>query len=333
MNCYTLRTRALGLLLWCVAAAPAWAYLGSFQPADGYHVQSGTILGDVSLYNAGQYGANAGGGPGPTQIAADSGLWKLLSPVGGYFGTVADRNAAVAGGPPYPPTPPNTIPAYIVGNHTSGRNLDGSNLALRNDTPIGTGPMIYEYSLDSFDFGGPAPTSITSGPVLTEFYFCPNPGDTPNPGSVPGDKFTMSFKDSLGNVGLQWGYARDNSVYWRTSPSNNWTPTAFVADQTNWDGLRVDIDLSADTFGIDYFDVSANTWTNIVPTGTALGQALQDLSVLRWQLEDGLFAGVGGKNFFDDFSFTVPIPEPSAIALIGFMACGFGAVALRRRLG
>ena len=105
-----------------------------------------------------------------------------------------------------------------------------------------------------FDFGGPAPASVTSGPVLTEFYFCPNPGDTSDPSGAPSkDKFTMSFKDSLGNIGLEWGYARDNAVYWRTSPSNPWTPTAFVADQTNWDGLRVNIDLTLDTFGVDDF--------------------------------------------------------------------------------
>ena len=65
---------------WCAvmllvgSATPALAYLGSFTPNDGYHVQSGLVYGDVSYYNAGQYGANAGGGPGPTQITANSGL-------------------------------------------------------------------------------------------------------------------------------------------------------------------------------------------------------------------------------------------------------------------
>jgi hypothetical protein len=189
---------------------------------------------------------------------------------------------------------------------------------MRNDIPLGTGPAVYDYDFDSYDFGGVAPASVTSGVVQVGFYFCPNPGDTPNPGTVPSDKFTLSFKDSVGNVGFQWGYSRDNTVTWRTNSSNPWSSTPFFADQTNWDGLRVDLDLTADTFSMDYYDISANTWTNIVPSGTAMGQAMNDLTVLRWQLEDGLFAGQGGKNFFDDFS--VVVPEPSCGVLIT-LAC------------
>ena len=72
-----------------------------------------------------------------------------------------------------------------------------------------------------------------------------------------------------------------------------------------------------DTFSMDYFDVSANTWTNLVPAGTAMGQAMNDFTNIRWQLEDGLAAGVGGKNFFDDFSFST-VPEPSTLLLFAF---------------
>jgi len=305
----------------------AHAYLGSFNANDGYYLQSGTILGDVSIYNAGASGINAGGG-GFNSINADTGLWKVVGPVGGYFTTAANRAAAVGAGPAYNPNPANAAAAYIVGSHFNGRAPDGVCLALRNDTPVGTGPMIYDYSFDTYDFGGPAPASITSGPVVTQFYYCPNPGDSPNPGSKIGEKFTMTFADSAGNVGLQWGYARDNSVYWRTSSSNPWTPTAFIADQTNYDGMKVSIDLTADTFAIDYFDVSANTWLNMVPAGTGLGMPMTNLTKLQWQLEDGLFAGIGGKNFFDDFSVTA-IPEPSTW-LLAALAVGAG-LAYRRR--
>ncbi len=203
---------------------------------------------------------------------------------------------------------------------------------MRNDTPLGTGPAVYDYSLDSYDFGGVAPASVTAGTVQVGFYFCPNPGDSPNPGTAPSDKFTMSFKDSVGNIGLEWGYARDNSVTWRTSPSNPWNSTSFIADQSNWDGLRVDIDLTADTFSMDYFDVSASTWTTIVPSGTGLGQALNDLTVLGWQLEDGLFAGNAGKNFFDDFSFVAPVPEPSSFALAALACISLLRIRRRRRV-
>jgi hypothetical protein len=310
-----------------VASAPAWALLGSFTANDGYFPGYGTAFGEVSYYNAGQNGINAGGGPS-TQIVADSGLWKLQSPLGALFTNAVDRAAYLSPGPgSYPAAAaPNAVPAYILGGHFPGRNADGQNLALRNDTPLGTGTMVYEYSLDSYDFDGITPASITSGPVDVEFYFCPNPGDSPPAsGGASPDKFALSFKDSLGNVGLEWGYQRDNSVVWRTSPSNPWNSTTFVADQNNWDGLRVNIDLTTDTFGMDYYDVSASLWTNLVPTGTAMGAPLQDLTVLRWSLVDGLFAGTGGKNYFDDFNFTV-VPEPASAALLAV-----GAMAARRR--
>lgn len=335
--------RNLGALLALVAMATVWggaasayALLNSFTSDDGYLPQYNTAWGEVSHYNAGQFGVNAGGGSF-TQILADSGLWKLQTPVGATFATVADRAAYLAGGPPYPLTSgANGVGAYILGGHFPGRPRtgfpfgDNQNLALRNDTPLGTGPMIYEYSIDSYDFDGVNPASVTTGPVIVEFYFCPNPGDTPDPSGTPSkDKFTLSLKDSLGNIGFEWGYLRDNAVTWRKTPNDPWNATAFVADAANWDGVRATIDLSADTFALDYYDVSANTWTNVVAAGTTLGAALQDLTVLRWQLEDGLFAGTGGKNYFDDFNFTVPVPEPASVVLAA--AAGAAMCAIRRR--
>ncbi|MDX1965033.1 MAG: PEP-CTERM sorting domain-containing protein [Pirellulales bacterium] len=305
----------------------AEAYLGSFNQNDGYHLNSGTILGDVSIYNAGASGINAGGG-GFASINADTGLWKVVGPVGGYFATAANRNAVVSGGPPYPTNPATAVAAYIVGDHFMGRPTDGVALALRNDTPLGTGAMIYDYSLDTYDFGGPTPASVNSGIVLMQFYFCPNPGDTPVPGTVPREKFTMSLVDSVGNVGMQWGYARDNSVYWRDSSSNPWVPTSIVANQLNYDGMRISLDLNTDTFGVDYYVVNTNTWSTMVPAGTPMGQPMQNFTKLQWQLEDGLFAGLGGKNFFDDFSFT--IPEPSTYAMLAMAALG-GLIWRRRR--
>lgn len=317
---------ALVALAVALAAAPAQALLNSFTSNDGYLPQYGTAWGEVSHYNAGQHGANAGGGV-YTQITADSGLWKLLSPVGATFANAGDRAAYLAGGPPYPiSSGASGVGAYILGGHFPGRTGDNQNLALRNDTPLGTGAMIYEYVIDAYDFDGLNPPSVTAGTVDVEFYFCPNPGDTPNPGTAPSDKFTLSFKDSLGNVGFEWGYARDNAVTWRKNSSDPWNATPFIADAANWDGVRASIDLSADTFSLDYYDISAASWNNIVPAGTSLGSPLQNLTVLRWQLEDGLFAGTGGKNYFDDFNFTVPIPEPAALAL-----AGVGAIILLAR--
>ncbi|MBX3387447.1 MAG: hypothetical protein KF768_12835 [Phycisphaeraceae bacterium] len=323
--------RALAALSGLLASAgAAHAYLGSCSPNDGYSLSmfvGSANWADVTYYNAGDFGPNAGGGS-PNFIAPDSGKWTLLTSKGAFFPNAAARNAAVGASPPYPTSvPPGTIPAYMVGNHFPGRNFDGSNLAFRNDTPLGSGAIRYAYALDSYDFGGFTPTSVTSGTVTMQLYFCPNPGDTPPSDGTPSpDKFTMTLKDQSGNIGLEWGYTRTNEVTWRTSPSNNWTTTGIIADQTDWDGVRFDIDLSNDTFSFDYYVVATNTWQNVVPAGTALGMAMQNLTTLEWQLEDGLFAGVGGKNYFDDFSFIVP--SPSAAVLLGL---GTLTLSARRR--
>lgn len=301
-------------------STPALAYLGSFGPNDGYVAQYGTVLGDVTYYNAGQNGANAGGGP-LAPVPADTGLWSLQTPnSGGVFASAANRAAFAATYPAYPPTPANTVPIYLLGGHFPGRNADGSNLAFRNDTPPGTGAARYRYALDAYDFGGPAPASVTAGPLSVGFYFMPNPADAPPAdGTLPPVKFAMTLLDSAANPAFQWGYAFDNTVVWRDSPANPWNYTAVVADQANWDGVRFDLDLSADTFGIDYYDVGTNAWSTLVPAGTPMGSAIANLTHLDWQLSDAVniwgSPTVGGKNYFDDFSFTV-VPEPATLAAV-----------------
>jgi hypothetical protein len=316
----------------------AEARLGTFSAADGYqHLitppGANYNWSDVTYYNAGTYGANAGGGSGPTFIAPDSGSWKLVSQVGGFFASSTDRTTGVSGSPPYPLTiPSNTVASYMVGAHFPGHNNDGHNLAFRNDTPAGTGPAIYEYSLDQYDMGA-APSSITSGVVDTQFYFLPTVAVPNNTGAAPVDKFTLSFVDTSGNVGLQWGYAKDNEVTWRTSSSNPWNYTGiYAADQSSnqWDSVKLAIDLTADTFQLDYFDLSANLWLNLAPAGTPLGQAMQDLTVLRWRLEDDNSSFFAGKNYFDDFSFNV-VPEPSSIVMATLAGCAVCVVGARRR--
>jgi len=336
MRRYGIVLRALcALVVGTLVTGPAWAYLGSFSPNDGYQIVQPWV--DVTYFNSGANGINAGGGA-YGHIAPDSGLWKVApGAVGGIYNSAAARAAALVGVPPYPGVvpPAGNGPIYIVGDHGPGRT-DNSALAFRNDSPAGTGPAIYQYTLDVYDTGsgggntGPVPSSITSGIVTTQFYFCPNPADPPDPsGAKPRDKFTLSFVDQSGNVGFQWGYAADNEVYWRTSSSNSWNYTGVFADATNWDGVKADIDLDSQTFGLDYYDVSTNTWSNMIPTGTALGMSMTNLTRLDWQLEDNVFTGTGGKNFFDDFKISATVPEPSSLALAA-VAAGFAAVRRRR---
>jgi hypothetical protein len=311
------------------AASPASAYLGSFTPADGYQIIQPWV--DVSYYNSGQYGANAGGGLA-AHVAPDSGLWRVENGfAGGIYSSWASRTAALTSvvGNTYPAVPPAAGGGaqYVVGNHSPGRT-DFSALAIRNDTPNNAGPVKYNYTLDTYDFGGAAPASITSGVVSTQFYFQASPTATVGgAGSLPRDKFTMSFKDASSTVGLEWGYAEDNEVYWRAGTSGPRTYTGVYVDVSLWDGVRVDIDLSAETFGIDYYDASLALWQSMVPAGTPLAASMNNLTDLGWQLEDNLLQGPWAtKNFFDDFKFVVPAPGASAV--LGLLAVG---VTRRRR--
>ncbi len=308
-----------------LAASPASAGLGSFAPSDGYNifVPSGTYnWSDVSYYNSGAYGPNSGGGSGPTLTLPDAGLWSVTGQVGGYFTSSAARAVGTAGAPAYTSTPPGAVPVYLVGDHGPGRT-DNSSLAFRNDTVLGsTGAAVYDYSLDIYDTGGPVPSSVTSGPVSFDLYFATSPINSNPPGTRAGDRFTQSLMDSSGNIGMQWGYARDNEMLWRANASGPWNFTGIYANAAQWDGIKVDIDLTADTFALNYYDVVNNTWTNLAPAGTALGVPMNNFAALRWQLEDGTNGGVGGKNFFDDAKVTVPAPGAAALLGLGALAMG-----------
>lgn len=331
-ECGALRqVAALGVAGGLLAAAPAMAGLGSFGPADGYSLSvfSGSYnWADVAYYNAGAHGPNSGGGPGPTLIAPDSGQWRQVSNAGGFFPNMAARTAALGSAPPYPTSHPSGVPAYLVGNHFPGRNNDGSNLAIRNDTPAGSGPVAYDYDLDIYDTGGVVASTQTTGVVSFQVYFMSDPDSPPSPDGSRSDKFTMSFLDSSGNIGAQWGYSRDNVISWRDAAANPWTYTSWTASAAVWNAMKVSLDLSNDTFGLDYYDDATATWNVLVPLGASMGQSMTNFTTVRWQLEDAVSLGIGGKNFFDDATTTGFIPSPSALMVLGLAGC---AAARRRR--
>jgi hypothetical protein len=305
-------------------ASPVMGHLAGFEQADGYNINvSSGLLNwcDVSYYNAGANGANSGGGA-LMSIAPNAGLWKIQSSPGGFYDTAANRAFYTGTAPPYPSSSSaagTTYPIYIVGNHFGGRGGTTA-LALRNDNQ-GTGPIQYDYTLDNFDFNGVAPASVTSGTVTTSFYYCPNPVD---PG--PQDKFIMSFKDSSASTGLQIGYERNNVVQWRAGSSGAWNVTSIVANSTNYDGWNVNVNLSAQTFDLSYYAVATNT-TSTIATGVPLGNPMSNLTHIGWWLTDSVSSGIGGKNFFDDFKFTVPEPSSATVLMIA----GAALLARRRR--
>ena len=323
--------RIIGLALVGACTSAASAHLGSFGPNEGYNLsmfQGPNNWCDVSYYNAGAYGPASGGGSA-VAVAPNSGLWKIVSNNGGFFPTATLRNSYVGGAPAYPSgSLSGSLPSYIVGAHFNGRNNDGYNLAVRNDTPAGTGAIAYDYSLDTYDTGGPVAATQTAGVVTYQTYFMSDPDSPPDPTGQHAIKFTMSFMDAAGNIGAQWGYSRDNQIGWRDGPSSSWNWTAWNAGPPDWNGFRVNLDLTSDTFAMDYYDEPSNTWNNIVGTGTPMGTAMTNFTTIRWQLEDNVYLGVGGKNFFDDSSFGGFVPAPGSVGLI---AGGLLLASRRRR--
>ena len=89
--------------------------------------------------------------------------------------------------------------------------------------------------------------------------------------------------------------------------------------------MRSTLDLTADTFMLEFYDSVGATWNTIAPAGTPMGSSMGNFTGLRWQLEDGINAGLGGKNFFDDASFSIPTPGATALAGIAMLT------SLRRR--
>lgn len=315
------RVGAAGLAALLACAGTAHGYLGSFTQADGYITTQPWV--DVTYFNSGQFGANAGGGV-QQMIVPDSGLWRLDSNAGAIFTNSAARAAATLGAPPYGSPPAGTVPIYIVGDHGPGRT-DNSSLAFRNSSVAGTGAALYNYRLDSYDFGGITPSTVTSGTVKVSFYYQSNPPLPNNTGGSAPDKFTMSFKDSVGNIGLQWGYTEDNEITWRANYLGAWNYTGIYGNSNNWDGVVLDLDLTNGSFKLDYFNSVTFITTNLASAGTLMGQGMGDFTNIGWQLEDDTFTGTGGKNFFDDFSFVVPAPGAAGLFGLGALC------ALRRR--
>jgi hypothetical protein len=308
------------LLLLALVPKTAHAWLGGFENADGYayaftYPQLDNYV-DLTHYNAGQWGPNAGGGAAFQQaVNTPVALWSYSSVAGSAFPNAATRIANLGAAPPwnaYPAGATGSIPAYFVGAHFGGR-LGTNALAIRNAAT--DGPLKYDYRIDSYDFGGVAPATVTSGTIATGFYYQPNPADniTDSSGQSP-VKFAMSITDSTGNVGFEWGYLRDNTVLWRQGNANPWNTTTLSGDPFDYDGITFSVDLTAQTFTLDYYDISANLTTNLA-TNLALGATMTDFTHIGWYMTDNVYTGVGGKNFFDDFAFSVPEPASALLLL------------------
>jgi len=305
----TLLTAAVVALM--AFSSSSHAYLGGFEnPVDGYT----PFLDDVTTYNAGAHGANAGGGA-YTAITPNTGLWsKLQGPLFPATGT-AGGVAYATGHQGYDRTNPSTSDQALV----ITTNADG----------WGGGPQEYAYSVDNFDLAGVNPLSTGSTIVDISFWSCARIYGTGEPGGglgagTIGD--TVSFYDSSGNLGFEVGYRQPaTTTDYAATNVGSWVQSAIAVNPSTYHRWDISLDLLNDTVSIDIFEGA--TLTNLV-SGAPLITNMNDLSELRFEST----AGVSNAKIWslDDFVFDVQqVPEPTSVVLmISAAAC---ALTLRRR--
>lgn len=341
----------------------ASAYLGGFEEADGYRIpQNGVIsslgfvgdamfylnnnsvngftgivpastfpntLGDsthgsdLSRYNAGEYGTNAGGPGGTaTDIADNTGLWKAM--VGGRLnedigGTLANgyQYLGSTGGLVFSQNR-DYVHAYRYTGARSGTQVLNF---LAQDTNLQ-----YDYSLDSRDLGGTNPSATLASIIAMTFWFCPADTDHTDAGNL----FGLTLRDALGQSLVSVGYTGENVVQHRmTGSGGSWISSGSQVGTQGWSEMTVVLNTQSDTVNISvraYEDLTATLGSSVsILTGQSLGVDANALTDLRWDLRGGTLdnGAVSYKNYFDDFSFNVaPVPEPgSALCVVLGMIC------------
>jgi len=352
------------------AAGTAGAYLGSFEELDGYRTPfNGNILSldlagdakfylnnlsangftgivpsstfpntmgdlthgpDLSRYNAGTYGTNAGGPGGTaTDISDNSGLWRAQ--MGGRLnedigGTLANNYQYLGntGGIPFQQNRDYVHAYRYTGARTGSQVLN----FLAQDTDLR-----YDYSLDSRDLGGMNPNSTAGSIVTLSFWICPADADDTDPENVLG----LTLRDSMGQSVFEVGYTGENILQYRMVGSSNWVNTGTVAGSTGWSEISLTLNAAADTISLSArgFDDGTSTLGGVdsILSSAALCLDAAALTELRWDVQGGALnnGALSFKNFFDDFNFSVaPVPEPgSALCVL----CGLLFLFRRSRRG
>lgn len=280
----------------------AEAYLGGFEPADGYHTGSplGPNLGDrdVTRYNAGQYGTNNGGpGGSPALIPVDSGLWRVISG-GRLLNQPSDyyviRHSAPSG---------HSSP-FVLGMTTGNSSFVGV------DTE-------YQYDFDSRDFDGNTPSSLSSSVVAMDFYWCPSNQGAGIGSTLTNPAATIQIQDSAGTNFFEIGsYGAGESIAYRIL-GGTWIDAGFNASagSGDFDQISLTLDLFNDTVSFSFFETFAAT-NHTVLTAAPLGANMDYLAHLGLTMQ-----AENTKNFLDDVDFRIEqtlVPEPSSAALLLF---------------
>jgi hypothetical protein len=287
-------------------ANPAHAWLGGFEPADGYQ----GFLNQVQIYNAGQYGPNSGYmAMSPTPITPNSGLWTAISGGSGL--------------------------AYATGHFATDRQYINSGLGSINDQGLvitthdqgwGGPAQRYKYNVDSQDLGGVSPPSTAGTKVQISFWTKGGlPGDPTGVNGVPYGYFgnSVEFADGAGNIGFRVGLTHvpgGNSItFWNGSTMFQSPMVHFGSKYDQW---TVTLDLATQTVTADYYNFIFNTTTNMV-SGAPLITGMSDFSSMYFQSSPGVN---NQKNWsIDDFGFRA-VPAPGTAGMLGL-----GALLLGRR--
>jgi PEP-CTERM motif len=280
----------------------AYAYLGGFEGVDGYR----PFLNDVSTYNAGQHGPNAGGGV-YMPLPPNTGLWKKLQ------------------GPLWPAPGTAGGVAYATGHANFDRtNPGGPDQALvitTNADGWSGGSQEYSYDVDSFDLGGINPNTTGGDVVNISFWSCSwIPGSGEGGGLGPGTiANTVSFYDSLGNLGFAVGGIQPGiTTDFAATNVGSWVQSSVAVGTSSYHRWDISLDLNMQRVSIDVFEGA--TLTPLV-TNAPLINPMSDLSELR-------FLSAPGENnakvwALDDFTMGVRVvPEPSSILLAAMSLAG-----------
>jgi hypothetical protein len=299
------------LALSLVFTTSAHAYLGGFEAADGY----APFLNDVATFNAGQYGANAGGGVFMA-IPPNTGLWKKLQgPLVPAVGTTG--NYAYATGHQYYD---RTNPGFP--------NLDQALVITTNADGWGAGSQEYSYDVDTYDLGGVNPATTGGNVLMISFWSCSwlpgsgEPGGGLGAGTIAN---TISFYDSSGNLGFAVGGIQPGTTTdFAATNVGSWVQSGVSVGTNTYHRWDIMLDLGAQTVSIDIFESAVLT---PLVVNAPLINPMNDFSEMRFLSAPGI------SNYkvwaLDDFTMKVnPVPEPCSVALA---TLAVGGLAMRRR--